>query len=89
MIILFTNSILGLLYVLSNYWIGSELSKWSSWNVGSNWTPFLIFPYRIPNTPQVAMAIDPIWNFPFIIFLVTLAVNLYYIINPHRAKKQV
>jgi hypothetical protein len=82
------NGVLGLLYVLSNYWIGSELSKWSSWNVGSNWTPFLILPYRIPNTPQVQMALTAIWNFPFIIFLITLAVNLYYIISLQRAKRQ-
>jgi hypothetical protein len=40
-VMLLVNALLGLLYVVSSYWIWAEVEKWFKWNIASNWTPFL------------------------------------------------
>jgi hypothetical protein len=86
-LMIMVNALLGLFYVISSYWIWAEINKWVKWNIASNWTPILIYPYRIPNTPQVQMALSPLWNFPFILFLVIIGVNVYFIIRLQRSKE--
>ncbi len=81
------NAVLGLSYVISSYWIWAEVDKWSKWNIASIWTPISIIPYRIPNTAQVQMPILPLWNFPFMLFCVILAVNLYFILRLQKTKQ--
>jgi hypothetical protein len=81
------NALLGLLYVVSSYWIWAEVDKWVKWNIASNWTPILIYPYRISNTPQVQMTMTLLWNFPFIIFCVMLVINLFFIVTLLRNKE--
>jgi hypothetical protein len=83
-VMLSVNALLGLLYVVSSYWIWAEVEKWFKWSIASNWTPFLIYPYRNPDLPQLQMVIPPLLNFPFILFCVILAVNLYFIIRLQR-----
>jgi hypothetical protein len=80
------NILLGILYVISSYYLWAEVKNWSKWNIASVWSPILIMPHRIPNTPQVQMAIGPAWNLPFILFWVMLAVNLYFYLS-HKANK--
>ena len=86
-LMIIVNALMGLLYVVSSSWIWTEVDKWVKWNIASDWTPLIIYPYHIPNTPQVLMPIFPLWNFPFIIFCVTLAVNLYFIVRLQRSKE--
>jgi hypothetical protein len=80
------NVFLGLLYVISSYWIWAEVNKWVKWNIAANWTPILIFPYPIPDTTQIQMAIFPLWNVPFILFCVILAINIFFIFSLQRNK---
>jgi hypothetical protein len=75
------NAFLGLFYVVSSYWIWAEINKWVKWNIAINWTPFLVYPYRNPDLPQIQMPTLPLWNFPFILFLVIIGVNVYFIVR--------
>ena len=80
-LMIIVNALLGLLYVVSSYFIWAERDTWSKWNIASKWTPIIIEPYHIPNTPQVQMPIFPMYNFPFILFCVMFLINLYFIIR--------
>jgi hypothetical protein len=86
-VMLLVNALLGLFYVVSSYWIWAELDKWVKWNIATNWTPILIYPYRIPNTSQIQMPISPLWNVPFILFCVIFGVNVYFIVSLQRSKE--
>ena len=81
------NVLLGLLFILSSYFIWVEVDRWTMWNIASKWSPTLITAYRIPNAPTVLMLVGPLLNFPFILFWVMLAVNLYFIIRLQRSKE--
>jgi hypothetical protein len=81
------NVLVGLLFVLSSYFIWAEVNRWSVWNIASKWSPILITAYRIPNAPTVLMPVGPLLNFPFILFWVMFAVNLYFIIRLQRSKE--
>lgn len=81
------NALLGLLYVISSYYIWVEVNKWTVWKVGSNWSPILIYPIRNPDLPQVQTIILPLWNLPFILLWVILGVNVYFIIRLQRNKE--
>jgi hypothetical protein len=81
------NIVLSLLYVVSSYVIWMDLNQWRNWNIASNWSPILITPYRIPDTPTVQMPVFPLLNFPFILFWVILAVNLYFIVKLQKSKE--
>ncbi len=85
---IFVNLILGLLFVVSNYYVWFNVNKWNGMNIASIWDLFSITPYRIPNTPQVQMPINPLLNVPFMLFWVVIAVNLYFIIKLGRVKKK-
>ena len=86
-IVIFVNVLLSLLFVVSNCSIWVEVKQWSLWNIASVWSPIYITPYRIPNTPQVQMPILPLWNIPFALFWVAMAVNLYFVVRLLRTKK--
>jgi hypothetical protein len=82
-----TNVFLSLLYVLSSYFIWSELDRWTVWNISSKWSPILITAYRIPNVSTVLMPVGPLLNLPFILFLVMVAANLFFIIRLQKSKE--
>ena len=82
-----TDVLVGLLFVLSNYFIWVEVGRWTVWNIASKWSPILITAYRIPNAPTVLMPVGPLLNLPFILFWVMFAVNLYFIIRLQRSKE--
>jgi hypothetical protein len=76
-----TNIVLCLLYVLSSYFLWIDVNQWTKWNIASVWSPFLITAYRIPNAPTVEMPVGPAYNVPFMLFLVMLGANLYFILK--------
>ena len=86
-LIILANVMLALLYVVSSYIIYVDINQWSKWNIASIWTPILVTPYHIPNTPQVQMPVGSAWNLPFMLFWVILAVNLYFIIKLQKSKE--
>jgi len=86
-IMVLVNASLGLLYVISSYWIWTELDKWAKWNIAANWNPLSIIPYHIPNTPQIQMPISPLYNLPFIIVCLMLVINLYFVFQLQRSKE--
>lgn len=86
-LMILVNALLGLLYVISSYVLWMDINQWSNWNIASDWSPILITPHRIPNVPTVQMPILSLWNIPFILFWVILAVNLYFIIKLQRSKE--
>ncbi len=75
------NVIIAVFFVVSNYYVWFNVNKWNGMNIASIWDLFSITPYRIPNTPQVQMPINPLLNVPFMLFWVVIAVNLYFIIK--------
>jgi hypothetical protein len=81
-----TNIALSLLFVLSNYFIWTNLNQWTRWNIASIWSPILIEAYRIPDMSTVQMPVGPLWNVPFLLFWIMLAVNLYFILKLQRSK---
>ena len=87
-LMIMVNALLGLFYFVSSYWVWAEVDKWVKWNIASNWTPFLIYPYRNPDLPQIQMPILPLWNFPFILFCVIFGVNVYFIVRLQRSKEK-
>ena len=80
------NVLLSLLYVFYSYSFWEELNNWYDWNMQSTWTPFYVYPHRIPNLPTVLMPVSRMVNLPFIIFCVIIATNCvmlathYYVI---------
>ncbi len=84
--VIIANGLVSLLFVLSSYFIWSNVNQWSRWNIASIWSPILIEAYRVPDLPTVQMPVGPEWNFPFMLFWVMLAVNLYFILKLQRTK---
>jgi hypothetical protein len=75
------NVLLGLVYGISCFVLWMNVDQWISWNITSNWSPLLVTPHRVPNMPTVETPVFPLWNIPFILFLVMLATNLYFILQ--------
>ncbi len=84
--VILSNVLLFLSFAATTLTIYGEVNRWSRMNVASVWGPVFITPYRIPDTPQVEMPINPLLNAPFILFLLVLAVNLYYITTVPKRK---
>ena len=53
----------------------SQEKNWYDWNIQSTWTPFYVYPHRIPNMPTVLMPVPRMLNLPFIIFCVIIVTN--------------
>ncbi|MFC1487707.1 hypothetical protein ACFLRN_08490 [Thermoproteota archaeon] len=86
--LILVNVLLSLLYVFSSYLFWEELNNWHDWSHISTWTPFFVYPHRIPNAPtEVEMVVPPMLNFPFIIFCIIMITNCvmlvtYYYVIP-------
>ena len=84
---LLVNVLLSLLYVFFSYSFWEELNNWYDYNMQSTWTPFYVYPHRIPNMPTVAMPVPRMLNLPFIIFWIIIVTNCvmlatYYYVIP-------
>lgn len=56
------NILLSLLYVISSYRLWEELNNWYDWNMQATWTPFYVYPHRIPDLPTVTMVVPRMLN---------------------------
>jgi hypothetical protein len=81
------NAALGLIYAVSSYLIWLEVNNWSSWEIVSFWSPFLVTPQRLPDVPQVQTPVSMLFNVPFVVFWVMLTINLYVIWSLKRQRK--
>lgn len=86
------NLLLIYVYVSSsiNFW--SELNNWYDYNMQSTWTPFYVYPHRIPDMPTVMMPVPKMLNLPFITFLIIIVTNLimlttYFLVKNKIQKK--
>ena len=91
-LIILVNVLLSLLYVCSSYYFWEELNNWYKWNMQSTWTPFYVYPHRIPNMPTVMMPIQKMLNLPFIMFSIIIVTNCvmfatYFLIVPKLKKE--
>ena len=75
LLMILVNVLLSLVYVFSSYNFWEELNNWADWNMQSTWTPFYVYPHRIPNMPTVLMPVPRMLNLPFIIFCVIIVTN--------------
>ena len=73
--LIFANIVLSLLYVDYSYRFWEELNNWYDWNMQITWTPFYVYPHRIPNLPTVTMLVPPMLNLPFINFCIIIITN--------------
>jgi len=69
------NALLSLFYVVSSHLFWEELNNWYDYNLQSTWTPFYVYPHRIPNMSTVLMPVQKMINLPFIIFCVIIVTN--------------
>ena len=86
-LLILVNVMLSVLYIISSYSFWEELNNWYNYNMQSTWTPFYVYPHRIPNLPTVLMPVQPLLNLPFIIFSVIIVTNCvmlatYYYVIP-------
>ena len=86
------NLLLIYVYVSSsnNFW--NELNNWYDYNMQSTWTPFYVYPHRIPDMPTVMMPVPKMLNLPFITFLIIIVTNLimlttYFLVKNKKQKK--
>ena len=87
LLIIVVNALLSLVYVVSSYFFWEQLNFWHYWSHQSTWTPFWVYPHRIPNLRELEMPLQPMLNLPFIIFCVTIITNCvmlatYYLVIP-------
>ncbi len=75
LLMILVNALLSLFYVVSSYLFWEELNNWYDYNMQSTWTPFYVYPHRIPNLPTVEMPVPRMLNLPFIIFWVIIVTN--------------
>jgi hypothetical protein len=78
-----TNVVLGLLYVFSSLYLWDRVNSWLGGGSGSMWSAFQIT--LSENWHMVP--ITPIPNFPFWLFWVTIAINIYFIIKLQSSKE--
>jgi hypothetical protein len=75
-----TNVVLSLLYVFSSLYLWDRVNSWLGGGSGSMWSPFQITLYPLSENWHM-VPIIPLANFPFWIFWVTIAINMYFIIK--------
>ena len=85
--IVLVNAFLGFAYVISSYFFWDALNNWYKWNMQTSWTPFWVYPHRIPNMSTVEMPVFPMLNYPFIIFCIIIVTNLAYLLVVPRLQK--
>jgi hypothetical protein len=86
-LMLIINIFLSFLYAYSSLGLWYTVNQWSNWYIASNWSPIFITPRFVPSLPMVQTPIPRLWNSPFILFWVILAVNLYFIIKLQGSKE--
>ena len=84
---IFINLLLGVAYIFSSIPLWEEMNNWYDYNMQSTWTPFYVYPHRIPGLSTVAMPVQKMLNLPFIVFLVIIVANIalliaYFVIPP-------
>jgi len=90
--IILVNLLLIYVYVSSSYIFWNELNNWYDYNMQSTWTPFYVYPHRIPDMPTVMMPVPKMLNLPFITFLIIIVTNLimlttYFLVKNKIQKK--
>jgi hypothetical protein len=80
-----TNVVLSLLFVFSNLYVWNKVNNWLGGGSGSLWSAFQITLY--PISENVMSPIIPVNNFPFWLFWVTIAINMYFIIKLQNSKE--
>ena len=65
LVLLLVNALLSVYYIISSFYLWDELNFWYDWNMQSIWTPFYVYPYRIPNMDTVLTPVHAILNLPF------------------------
>ena len=87
------NVLLGLLFIVSDYFLWSFIS-WENWSYNGavpSWSPLYITPtYQPPIEPRpyiVSPTPVPHLNIPFLLFLAMFAANLYFIIKLGKSKE--
>jgi hypothetical protein len=91
LLMIFINLLLATVYVISSVQLWEEMNNWYEYNMQSTWTPFYVYPHRIPGLSTVLMSVSPILNLPFIIFLAIIAINIalivtYFVVIPKLQK---
>jgi hypothetical protein len=89
--VIITNVLLILVLVASDYFQWFTINNYTTKsNIEIFWTPFLIhwnsFVY-MPNGKNILDGFVLFFNYPFVIFLLATAVNLYFIIELGRSKE--
>jgi hypothetical protein len=90
-LMILANVFLSLLFVLANYGIGNEFNSYPHDLRYIHWSPFLIqdsHAYTFVNGNLVGIGGDVlIYNFPFWIFFVAIAVNIIFFYRLQRTKE--
>ena len=91
LVLVLVNALLSVYYIISSFYLWDELNFWYDWNMQSIWTPFYVYPYRIPNMDTVLTPVHAILNLPFIIFCIIIITNCamlaaYYLVIPRLQK---
>lgn len=93
-LMILVNVVLGLLYVVSDYVLWNIVTgpSWSYYGAVASWSPLYVtptYPYGITWRPSVPTMFEPVpvLNVPFLLFLVMLAANLYFILKIGRSRE--
>ncbi len=81
-----TNVVLSLLYVFQSLSLWDRVNSWLGGGSGSMWSAFYITEYPLSENWHM-VPIIPIANFPFWLFWVTIAINMYFIIKLQSSKE--
>lgn len=76
LLLILVNLLLALVYVVCSVQLWEEMNNWYDYNMQSTWTPFYVYPHRISGLSTVMMPVSAMLNLPFIIFLVTVVINI-------------
>ena len=92
-LMILVNVVLGLLFVVSDYFLWSFI-RWESWSYNGavpSWSPLFITPtYQPPIEPRpyiVAPTPVPHLNIPFLLFLAMFVTNLYFLVKLGRGRE--
>ncbi len=83
------NVFLGFSFVLGNFALWDRVNYWVLVDVASKWSPFFVSSIYLgpPATPSNPAFYQPLFNYPFLLFWVLFALNLYFIITLGRSKE--
>jgi hypothetical protein len=83
------NILLGVLFVYANYALWDQVNAEYPYLIASHWSPLgIVAPHYILNDNSIAIVqrLYSYFNYPFWIFFVLMAVNLYFIIKIAKTK---